>query len=534
MRCARSSTLLAATAIIIRANLSGGARVATAVEPQVVATYKQYIDSEWVEAQSGDTYDVLNPSTEEVIARVPKGGHADAARAITAARRSFDGGEWRNKTQQQRSQIMFEVVKHLTATSGDWALLESQNAGSTIRKTAVVDVPLAIEHFRSLAEQALSIPGYEPLPWIDVPNVSWNFVQREPIGVCVGIIPWNYPLIMAVWKIAPAIAMGNSIVLKPASLTPLTALKLVQAIDETGLIPRGVINLVTGPGASIGEELVSHPEVDKVAVTGSTLTGRRVLEMAASTIKKVTLELGGKSANIVLADADIDLTVDGCLFATFFHQGQMCESGTRLYVHEDIYDEFLSRMVAKAKRLVVGDATDFSSQLGPVVSRQQYDDINKAIDRARADGTIECGGRRPSGVGDKGFYIEPTVVTGVPEESSVSCEEIFGPVVVVHRWRDELDVIRRANASIYGLAGGVWSRDTRHAVEIAKQLRTGTVWINDWHMINVLAPFGGYKQSGLGRELGTYGLKEYTQIKHIHVDQGVPRSERYFYDVLLG
>jgi aldehyde dehydrogenase (NAD+) len=503
------------------------------VEPQVT-TYQQYIDGAWVDAASGDTYEVINPSTEEVVARVPSGGRADAARAVAAARRSFEAGDWRNKTQAQRTEIMFQIARHLQEVSGDWALVESQNSGGTIRKTSVADVPLAIEHFRSLAEQALQIPWYEPLPWIDIPNVSWNFVQREPVGVCIGIVPWNFPIMMAVWKIAPAIAMGNSVVLKPSPLTPLTALLLARAIDETGLLPRGVLNVITGPGTDIGEELVGNPEVDKVAFTGSTATGRRILEMAAQTIKKVTLELGGKSANIVCADADVDLAVDGSLFATFFHQGQVCESGTRVYVHESIYDEFLTTMVSKAKGLVVGDATDFSSQVGPVISRAQYDKIMAAIERARADGgVIECGGGRPAGAGDKGFYIAPTVITGLPDSSAASCDEIFGPVVVVHRFGDEAEVVARANGSMYGLAGGVWSRDTRRAIGIARQLRTGTVWINDWHMINVLAPFGGYKQSGLGRELGTYGLKEYTEVKHIHVDQGVPRAERFFYDVVL-
>ena len=503
-------------------------------EPTTVTTYGQYIDGEFTGAEDGGLYEVINPSTEEVIAHVPDGGPADAARAVAAARRSFDRGEWREKTQQQRSEIMFQVARHLADVSGEWAMLESENGGSTIRKNSVADVPLAIEHFRSLAEQALSIPWYEPLPWVDIPNVSWNFVSREPIGECSGIVPGNFPLLMAVWKIAPALAMGNSVVLKPSPLTPLTALKLVEAIHETGLIPRGVLNVVTGSGIELGEELVRNKDVDKVAFTGSTRTGRRVLEMAAPGIKKVTLELGGKSANIVLPDADLDIAVDGCLFATFFHQGQICESGTRLYLHEDIYDEFLARMVEKAKGLVVGDATDFSSQLGPVISRQQQTSILAAIERARSEGgTIECGGGRPTTVGERGFYIEPTVITGLADGSAVSCDEIFGPVVVVHRWRDEPDVIRRANESMYGLSGGVWSRDTRRAIDIARRLRTGTVWVNDWHMLNVLAPFGGYRQSGLGRELGTYGLKEYTEVKHIHVDQGVPRDERYFYDTLL-
>ena len=508
--------------------------MATVVEPQVT-TYQQYIDGEWTDAASGETYEIVNPSNEEVIARAPASKEADADRAVAAARRAFDKGEWRNKTQQQRTEIMFQITKHLAEVSGDWALLESQQAGAIMRKTAVVDVPLAIEHFRHLAEQALQIPWYEPLPWVDTPHVSWNFVSREPIGVCAGIVPWNFPLMMAVWKIAPALAMGNSIILKPSPFTPLTALAFVKAIDETGLLPRGVLNVVTGPGAAAGARMVEHPDVDKVAFTGSTRTGRQIMKSAADTIKKVTLELGGKSANIVCEDADLDIAVDGTLFGTFFHQGQVCESGTRLFVHDAIYDEFMDRLVSKAKSLVVGDATDFSTQVGPVINRAQYDSILSHIEYAKADGaTLLTGGGRAEGVGDKGYYIAPTIFADVDNASKPSQEEIFGPVLVVQRWKDDLEVIERANKTIYGLAGGVWSRNTRRAIEMAKALRTGTVWINDWHLLNSLAPFGGYKQSGIGRELGTYGLLEYTEVKHIHVDQGVPRSDRFFYDVLLG
>ncbi len=508
--------------------------MATIVKPQV-ATYQQYIDGEWVGAADGQTYEITNPSDEEVVALAAAGTREDARRAVAAARRSFDAGDWRFKTQQQRTEIMYEIVRHLQEVSDGWGLLEAQSAGAVIRKTAVVDVPLAIEHFRSLAEQALSIPWYEPLAWFDQPYVSWNFVQREPVGVCAGIIPWNFPLIFAVWKIAPAIAMGNSVVLKPAPQTPLTALELVRAIDDTGLIPNGVINVVTGPGVDVGAELVQSPDVDKLAFTGSTATGRRVAADAAATIKKVTLELGGKSANIVCADADLDIAVDGTLFGTFFHQGQMCESGTRLFVHEDIYDAFVERLVDTAASLRVGDATDFDTQVGPVISRSQYDLILAALDRARSEGaTVACGGGRAAGVGDKGHFVQPTILTDVVPESHAGTEEIFGPVLGVQRWRDPGEVIARANRSIYGLAGGIWSRDTRGAIEMAKRLRTGTVWINDWHLLNPQAPFGGYGQSGIGRELGTYGLKEYTEVKHIHVDQGVPRRERYFWDVLLG
>jgi aldehyde dehydrogenase (NAD+) len=508
--------------------------VATIVEPQVT-TYKQYIDGEWTDAASGETYEVVNPSNEEVIARVPAGAEDDADRAVAAARRAFDKGEWRNKTQQQRTQVMYEIARYLQDHSAEWAMIESQQAGAILRKTSVVDVPLAIEHFRHLAEQALQIPWYEPLPWVDTPAVSWNFVQREPIGVCAGIVPWNFPLMMAIWKIAPALAMGNSIILKPSPFTPLTALELAKAIDETGLLPKGVLNVVTGVGRDVGARMVAHPDVDKVAFTGSTRTGREIMKSAADTIKKVTLELGGKSANIVCDDADLDIAVDGTLFGTFFHQGQVCESGTRLFVHEKIYDEFMDRLVSRARALRVGNAVDFDTQVGPVINRQQYDSILAAIERARQEGaTLLTGGGRAEGVGDKGYYIAPTIFTDVENSSRTAQEEIFGPVLAVQRWKDDLDVIARANNTIYGLAGGVWSRNTRRAIEMAKALRTGTVWINDWHLINSLAPFGGYKQSGIGRELGTYGLLEYTEVKHIHVDQGVPREERFFYDVVLG
>ncbi|HEV7679251.1 MAG TPA: aldehyde dehydrogenase family protein [Candidatus Dormibacteraeota bacterium] len=508
--------------------------MATIVEPQV-STYQQYIDGEWTDAASGETYDIVNPSTEEVFARAAAGAEADADRAVAAARRSFDRGEWRSKTQQQRTQIMYDIAKHLAERSGEWAAIESQQAGAILRKTSVVDVPLAIEHFRHLAEQALQIPWYEPLPWVDTPAVSWNFVQREPIGVCAGIVPWNFPLMMAIWKIAPALAMGNSVVLKPSPFTPLTALELARAIDETGLLPKGVLNVVTGAGREVGARMVAHPDVDKVAFTGSTRTGREIMKSAADTIKKVTLELGGKSANIVCDDADLSIAVDGALFGTFFHQGQVCESGTRLFVHEKVYDEFMDQLVSKAKALRVGNALDFDTQVGPVVNRQQYDSILRAIEQAKADGaTLLCGGGRAEGVGDKGYYIAPTIFADCDNLSRAAQEEIFGPVLVVQRWKDDLEVISRANNTIYGLAGGVWSRNTRRAIDMAKALRTGTVWINDWHLINSLAPFGGYKQSGIGRELGTYGLLEYTEVKHIHVDQGVPREERFFYDVVLG
>jgi aldehyde dehydrogenase (NAD+) len=510
----------------------------TTIAPQSatgVATYQQYIDGAWVDAQNGETFEVENPSTEETCAVVPAGGPEDARLAIAAARRAFDGGEWRNKSQLERGQILLALAEYLEQASGDWARLESEAGGATIRKTAIVDVPIAIEHFRAMAEQSLKIDWYEPLPWIDLPQVSWNFVQREPVGVCTGIVPWNFPLILTMWKLAPALAMGNAIVMKPSPFTPTTALALARAIDESGLLPKGVFNVVTGPGNELGAEMASNPEVDKVAFTGSTAVGREILRLAAPGIKKVTLELGGKSANIVCADADLDVAVDGTAFGVFFHQGQMCEAGTRVYVHDDIYDEFVSRVIDRANSLTVGNALDEASQLGPVINKRQYDNILRSVEAAvDAGAKLECGGGRAAGVGDRGHFIAPTVLTNVDPGSPAAREEIFGPVLAVQRWNDEAEVIARANDSIYGLAGGIWSRNTRSAIEMAKQLRTGTVWINDWHLLNALAPFGGYRQSGLGRELGAYGLREYTEVKHIHVDQNIPREDRFIYDVLLG
>ena len=503
--------------------------------PATVDAYQQYIDGRWLDAASGSSYTVANPSTAEIIARVPASAGADVDAAVAAARRSFDAGDWRWLSQGRRSETLLEIGRHLAVVSEGWAALEAANSGAVIRKTSAVDVPMAIEHWGVLAEQARGLAWYEPLPWTDLPYVSWNFVQREPVGVCAGIVPWNYPLMMAVWKIAPALAMGNSVVLKPAPDTPLSALTLVRAIDETGLLPPGVLNVVTGPDRQLGEALVAHPQVDKVAFTGSTATGRRVLAVAASGIKKVTLELGGKSANIVCPDADLDLAVDGALFATFFHQGQMCESGTRLYLHEEIHDDFLDRLVTRARSLVVGDASDWSTQLGPLINRRQYDAVTAAISRAREEGaTILCGGGRPDRAPAGGHYIAPTILADVDPNSHAAREEIFGPVVAVQRWRDRHEVIDRANDTMYGLAAGIWSRDTRGAIAMARRLRVGTVWINDWHLINALAPFGGYRQSGLGRELGVAGLREYTEVKHIHVDQGVPRTERFLWDILLG
>jgi len=494
--------------------------------------YRMFIDGKFVDAETGETRPTYNPATEDAIALVPVGTRNDAKKAIDAARRSFDSGVWSRMKVKERAQILMKVAEKLAERTTEIATIESMDSGATFRKASLMDLPFSIEHFRTLVELGERISCYEPLPWIDLPYTSWNFVHREPIGVCAGIIPWNFPLLMAVWKTAPSLIMGNSLVLKPASDTPLSALELAKIIAECD-IPPGVFNLVTGPGSVIGEELCTNPKVDKVALTGSTETGRQVMKLAADTIKKVTLELGGKSPTIILEDADLNLAVDGALFGTFFHVGQVCESGTRCFVQESIYDEFMERVKERVTHIKVGDPMDPETTMGPVISKAQHKTVLRYIETGMKEGAKCSIGEKQPGHLSKGYYVEPTIFEGVRNDMAIAREEIFGPVLSVIKYRSTEEAITMANDSIYGLGGAVFSRDIPWAIEVAKQIRTGTVWINDYHLLNPLAPFGGYKQSGVGRELGPQGLLEFTQIKHIHVDLNIDRSKKFWYDYLF-
>ena len=491
-----------------------------------------YIDGEFVAAESGESRLTMNPCTEEPIAEVPAATAADAKRAIAAARKAFDSGVWSGMPIKERARILLDMVDKLRERQDELAQIQAADSGMPIRTAALMEIPFGIEHFRAQVELGERVPAYEPLPWIDSPAISWNFVNREPIGVCAGIVPWNLPFMIASWKIAPALIMGNCMVLKPASDTPLTALETAKVAAECGL-PPGVFNVVTGSGQVVGEELCTNPLVDKIAFTGSTETGKRVMKLAADTVKKVTLELGGKGPTIVCDDADLSIAVDGALFAAFFHAGQLCESGTRCFVPEAIYDEFMARALERVKDIKLGDTSDYETSMGPLITTAQLERVMGYIQTGLKDGAkLVCGGGRPAGL-KKGFFVEPTIFENVDNNSTIGREEIFGPVLSIIRYKNLDDAVRMANDSIYGLGGAVFSRDIPKAINIAKRIRTGTVWINDYHLLNALAPFGGYKQSGVGRELGPHALLEYTQVKHIHVDLALDRPTKFWYGYTL-
>jgi acyl-CoA reductase-like NAD-dependent aldehyde dehydrogenase len=495
--------------------------------------FNLYINGQWRAGRSEHYEPAYDPATGEVLAHVAKADAEDTRDAIRAARQAFDHGAWPNMAPGERSRILHQIVNVLEEHQTELADWEMHNSGATWRKANLMDIPTGLVHFRHFARLADFEP-LEPLPQITFPTLSYNFVRHEPIGVCGQIIPWNFPFLMAVWKIAPALAAGNCVVLKPASYTPLSALKLVEIIHETGLLPPGTLNLVTGPGSVIGTELCTNPLVDKIAFTGSTEVGRDVMRQASSTVKKVTLELGGKNPTLILDDAELDIAVEGSLWAAFMHNGQVCEAGTRLFVSGKIYDRFMERLVDRASKLHIGLPADGTTDLGPLISAGQLRTVEGYIQAGLdAGATPVLLGRRPTEPElAHGHFITPTIFTNVRNDMRIAQEEIFGPVLSVIKYDSLEEAIRLANETIYGLAASVWSADIDRAVKVAYQIRAGTVWINDHHIISAEAPFGGYKQSGLGRELGEWGMKAYSEVKHIHVDLSRVRKNRFWYDIL--
>ncbi|MGO8872686.1 MAG: aldehyde dehydrogenase family protein [Acidimicrobiales bacterium] len=491
--------------------------------------YKLFVNGEFVDAASGESFESIDPGSGEVIANVARAGTADAEAAIAAARRTFDNGEWSGLAPDARARKCYDFADHISAQGIRLAVTESMDSGQIIGLSKFWGM-LASGTLRNLGFlAATTFPWEEEIPYSGNPFApAREYIRREPIGVCIGIIPWNFPISMASWKIAQAIVMGNTIVLKPASATPLTALIMAEAAQSAG-IPPGVINVLTGPGAELGETLCTHPDVDKIAFTGSTVVGAQIMRMASDTVKKVTLELGGKSANIILDDADLELAVEGAIFGTFFHQGQVCESGTRVLVAGGIHDEFVERMAKRAEELQVGYQLLPGSHQGPLVSAEQLSTVERYVRLGIDEGAeIVTGGSRvhPPGY-EGGFYYAPTIFANVDNGMRIAQEEIFGPVVCVERFDSDEEAISIANDSMYGLAGGVFSNNNARAERIARQVRTGTVWINDFHIFGDYAPFGGYKQSGVGRELGATGLAEYTQVKRIHLNVVASRRANF-------
>jgi aldehyde dehydrogenase (NAD+) len=493
--------------------------------------YGLFIDGQWRGANDGRQMATINPATEEPWAHVASAGPADVDAAVTAARRAFATGPWRRMAPKERAAVLARAASLITERGDELAQLEVSDAGGTIRKANIADIPATAQTFQYYADLLTQTADEETFDEA-IPVPSQNIIRKEPIGVCACITPFNFPMAAASWKIAPAIAAGNSIVLKPSPYTPVTTLVLGEICKQAG-VPDGVVNVLAGPGAALGEAMVTHPGVDKVAFTGSTQVGKRIMELCAPQLKKLTLELGGKSPNIILDDANLDGAVKGALFGTFFHAGQVCESGTRVLVHAKIYDEFVERMIATVRAIRVGDPTDFMTTMGPLVSSQQRDNTERYVHAGRDEGArLASGGKRPADL-PRGYYYEPTIFIDVKNDMKIAREEIFGPVVSILKVADDDEALRVANDSIYGLGGAVWSRDLARARKLAEGIEAGTVWINDYHLINVRFPFGGYKQSGFGRELGPQGLGEFQQLKHIHVGEPSDAAAKNMYLGLL-
>ena len=471
---------------------------------------KLFIGGQWVGAQSGKTFETWNPATGEVLAQVAEGGRAEIDQAVAAARKAFETGPWPDISPAERGRLLWKLADLIEQNLEELAELETLDNGKPLLFSRIVDVPSAVGFFRYMAGWATKVEG-TTIP-ISARGKYFAYTVREPIGVVGQIIPWNYPLVMAAWKLAPALAVGCTCVLKPAEQTPLTALRLGELIQEAGF-PDGVVNIVPGFGETAGAALAAHPDVDKIAFTGSTAVGKLIANAATGNLKKVSLELGGKSPNVILADADLKVAIPGSANAIFFNQGQVCTAGSRLFVHQSIFDRVVEGVAGETKKLKVGPGINTANNMGPLVSEEQLNRVCGYLDIGAKEGAkTVVGGKR---IGDTGYFVEPTVLVDVKPEMKVVREEIFGPVVTAIPFNEPEEVLSFANDTVYGLAAAVWTRDISKAHRMAAKLRAGTVWINCYNVFDPALPFGGYKQSGWGREMGHAALDLYTESKSV-------------------
>jgi aldehyde dehydrogenase (NAD+) len=478
---------------------------------------KLFIGGKWVEPASGSTFPTLNPATEEEITKIAFAGDQDVDHAVSSARKAFETDAWSKLSATDRGKILTKIGDAIMAHADEFAYLETIDIGKPISESRNIDVPFVAELFYYYAGWANKYHG-ETIP---VRGNYLNYTLREPLGVVGTITPWNFPLLLAVWKIAPALAMGNAVVHKPSEQSPLTSLKLAQICEEVGL-PEGAFNVVTGNGRVTGNAMLRHPGIDKIAFTGGTSTGIYVMQEAAKTLKKVTLELGGKSPNIVLDDADLDSAVKGSLTGIFYNKGEVCAAGSRLFIQENVHDAFVEKLLDRGKKLTVGDPLDPKTRFGPLCNSEQLDKVLSYIGSGKEQGAkVILGGERAKIGAGKGYFVQPTIFDDVTNQMRIAREEIFGPVLSAIRFKDLDDLIVQANDTPYGLAAGVWTRDVKKAHYVAKKIKAGTVWINTYNMYDPASPFGGYKQSGFGRELGMHALESYTQVKSIWVDMNL-------------
>ena len=472
-----------------------------------------FINNDWRDAAGGKVLEVVNPATEDVIAEVASAEQSDVDAAVAAARAALDG-PWGRMSARERGKLVWKIGETLLERADEIARLETLHNGKPIFESRQIEVPASAECFQYYAGWADKIHG-ETVP---VKGNYLTYTLREPVGVIAAIVPWNFPLLLTSWKVAPALACGNTVIIKPASQTPLTAIALAEVAKDVGL-PPGVLNVITGPGSKVGQMLVDHPGIDKIAFTGDTSTGKQIMRGSSESLKRITLELGGKSPNIVFPDADLDAAIRGATTGIFYGKGEVCAAGSRLLMDKSIKNEFIHKVAARAKKMAPGDPMDPKTRLGAISSKKQLETDLRYIETAKKEGAtlVAGGGRADIGTG-KGYFLQPTVFDGVTPSMTIAREEIFGPVLAAIEFADVDEAIARANDSTYGLAAAVWTKDIKKAHYVARKLQAGTVWINTYNIYDTAAPFGGYKQSGFGREMSVHALEHYTQVKSVWVD----------------